>query len=158
MAMPAFALEIKCPDFKDGQAIPRDFTCMGRNQSPELSWQGEPERTESFALVCEDPDAPMGTWTHWVVFNIPVSTHAIHAGASPDALLGGSAQQGLNDFQKIGSGGPCPPTGQRHRYEFKLYALDTIVTLTGAVTRSQLLAAMEGHILAEARLTGTFRR
>lgn len=155
---PVFAFELKSVDFREGQPIPKEFTCMGRNQSPSLSWQGEPERTKSFALICEDPDAPAGVWTHWVVCNIPASTHALAPGAAPDAVLSGSAEQGLNDFKKIGYGGPCPPMGQNHRYEFKLYALDQLLPLTGVVTRSQLLAAMEGHVLAEARLTGTFRR
>ena len=131
---------------------------MASNRSPSLSWQGEPEGTLSFALICEDPDAPAGVWTHWVVFNLPASARSLFGGVSPDEALLGSGQQGLNDFQKIGYGGPCPPLGQKHRYEFKLYALDIMLPLTGAVTRSNLLAAMEGHVLAKAKLTGMFRR
>jgi Raf kinase inhibitor-like YbhB/YbcL family protein len=158
LGMSAYALEIQSPDFKEGQMIPRSFTCMGSNQSPSLSWQGEPEGTVSFALICEDPDAPVGVWTHWIVFNLPASIHSLAEGVSPDAALAGGAQQGLSDFQKTGYGGPCPPLGQKHRYEFKLYALDIILSLTGAVTRAQLLAAIEGHVLAEACLTGMFKR
>ena len=158
MTMPAYALSIKSSDFMDGKPIPRDYTCMGRNQSPALSWGGEPGGTVSFALICEDPDAPMGTWTHWVIFNLPASLHELSGGLEAEGAVAGSGQQGVNDFQKNGYGGPCPPMGQTHRYQFKLYALDTMLSLTGSVTRSKLLAAMEGHIMAEAQVMGTFRR
>jgi Raf kinase inhibitor-like YbhB/YbcL family protein len=158
VAMPVFAMELKSSDFQEGHALSRDWTCMGRNQSPALSWQGAPEKTVSFALICEDPDAPAGTWTHWIVFNLPPTVHGLPGGVSSEGTLFGSGQQGMNDFQKIGYGGPCPPMGQSHRYQFKLYALDAMLPLTGLVTRDKFLVAIEGHVLAEADLTGVFRR
>jgi Raf kinase inhibitor-like YbhB/YbcL family protein len=152
------AFEIKSPDIKEGGVIPREFTCAGRNQSPALSWSGEPKGTVSFVLICEDPDAPLGTWAHWLIFDIPASIHELTGGVASVEILPSGARQGRNDFQMIGYGGPCPPVGQSHRYMFKLVALDEMLLLSGDATRDRLVAAMQGHVLAETKLTGTFKR
>ena len=140
--------------FKDGGVIPQEYTGFGRDLSPPLSWSGVPEGTRSIALICEDPDAPMGTWTHWVIYNIPPDTHGLPENVSPKETLPNGALQGRNDFRRIGYGGPKPPSGI-HRYFFKLYALDKELDLTPGVTRDQLLRAMKGHILAEGQIMGT---
>ncbi len=154
----AMAMELKSSDFSAGSLIPRDFTCEGRDVSPALAWEGAPQGTASFALICDDPDAPMGTWVHWVIFNIPASAHQLASGVPDTEVLSDSTRQGINDSQMTGYGGPCPPPGKAHRYYFKLYALDAMLPLSGRVTKEKLLAAMQGHILAQAQTMGTYRR
>ena len=152
------ALEIKSSAFINGAAIPRQYTCEGRDVSPELQWEGAPVGTISFALICDDPDAPMGTWVHWVIYNIPVVGHGLPEGVAMGESLKDGARQGFTDFQRTGYGGPCPPPGKPHRYFFRLYALDAMLTIKGKVTKESLLSAMQGHILAQAGLMGTYKR
>lgn len=143
--------------FTDGGTIPQKYTCDGADVSPPLAWDNVPEGTKSFALICDDPDAPMGTWVHWVLFNLPADTRNLPEAVPPDKELPSGARQGTNDFRKIGYGGPCPPSGT-HRYYFKLYALDTLLELPAGISKAQLLKAMEGHVLAEGQLMGRYSR
>ncbi len=142
------------PAFSEGKPIPPRFTADGPDLSPELRIQGAPEGTVSFALIMDDPDAPMGTWVHWVVWNIPGDTAVIPEGGPP-----GGAVEGTNSWGRTGWGGPSPPRGTGvHRYVFKLYALDTTLDLPASTDKAGLLKAMEGHVLGEARLMGTYTR
>jgi len=150
-------MEIKSSAFGSGEMIPAKYTCDGADFSPQLEWSGSPAGTRSFALICDDPDAPMGTWVHWVIYDIPPSATMLAEGISREKDLPGGGTQGINDFRKIGYGGPCPPGGT-HRYFFKLYALDAMLGLKPGITKDQLLTAMRGHILGEAQLMGTYRR
>jgi Raf kinase inhibitor-like YbhB/YbcL family protein len=151
------ALVITSSAFSEGQAIPKRYTCDGPDVSPDLAWSGVPDGGASLALICDDPDAPMGTWVHWVLFNIPAGADGLPAEIPSDAVLENGACHGTNDFRRLGYGGPCPPGGT-HRYFFKLYALDTMLELDSGITKAQLLDAMEGHILAEGQLMGTYSR
>ena len=137
--------------------IPTRFTCYRPDDSPDLARIGVHETAQRLAVICDEPDAPMGTWVHWVLFNIPLGTSGLPSEIPPDATLENGARHGTNDFGRLGYGGPCPPGGT-HRYFFKLYALDTELDLEGGITKAQLLEAMEGHILAEAQLMGTYSR
>lgn len=150
-------IKITSPAFEEGGLIPEKYTCDGMDVSPPLAWTSVPEDTKTFALICDDPDAPMGTWVHWILFNLPAHVMELPENIIPEKNLETGARQGMNDFHKIGYGGPCPPGGT-HRYFFKLYALDTEVNLEAGATKSQLLQAMEGHILAEAQLIGKYSR
>jgi len=152
-------MEIKLTSkaFQEGGMIPRQYTCDGKDISPPLQWDKAPERTRSFALICDDPDAPMGTWVHWVIYNIPADARQLAEGVPPTERLPNGARQGKNDFRKIGYGGPCPPRGT-HRYFFKVYALDVLLDLPSGATKAQLEKAMEGHILARGQLMGKYAR
>lgn len=143
--------------FEEGGMIPRKYTCDGADISPPLAWTGVPENAKTLALISDDPDAPMGTWVHWVLFNLPASEKGLPEGVPTDRELKNGARQGRNDFRHIGYGGPCPPSGT-HRYFFKLYALDKALDLPAGTTRAELLQAMEGHILAQGQLMGRYRR
>src|SRR5262249_12485986 len=121
-------------------------------------WSDAPQGTKGFALVCDDPDAPAGTWVHWVIYNVPPSTTGFDEKVPASETLASGAKQGVNDFKRIGYGGPCPPPGKPHRYFFKLYALDSEPSLKPRATKPDLLKAMEGHILAESSLMGTYQR
>ena len=151
-------LQLKSSDFASGQKIPKQFTCEGEDISPALSWNDPPAGTKSFALIVDDPDAPAGTWVHWVIWNIPASTHQLPENLAKSDRLDNGATQGRNDFGKTGYNGPCPPPGKAHRYFFRLYALDGKLTLPPGASRQQLDGAMQGHILAQAEYLGTFRR
>ena len=151
------AITITSTVFYEGSMIPQNYTCDGEDISPSLAWSGVPDGTKSLALICDDPDAPMGTWVHWVLFNIPAHIMELPANIPPDKIIQNGAKHGINDFQKFGYGGPCPPGGT-HRYYFKLYALDTEINGEPGITKSQLLQAMEGHILAEGQLMGRYSR
>ena len=142
-------MKISSPDFQPGQMIPAAFTCQGRDVSPALKIEGIPEGTETLALIVDDPDAPVGTWIHWVVYDIQPRAQILE-GEIPGI-------QGSNDFRRLDYGGPCPPSGT-HRYFFKLYALDTVLGLKPGVTKKELLAAMEGHILEQAELVGLYKK
>jgi Raf kinase inhibitor-like YbhB/YbcL family protein len=144
--------------FRHGQPIPKDCTCDGEDRSPHLAWSEIPVDTRSFALVCDDPDAPRGTWVHWVLFNLPADAVELAPGVPPTPELPSGARQGLNDFGNIGYGGPCPPPGKPHRYFFRLYALDCALNRAPGVTRSDLDLAMADHILADTALMGTYQR
>ena len=150
-------IKITSSAFTEGSMIPKRYTCDAEDVSPDLTWTGVPEGTKSLALICDDPDAPMGTWVHWVLFNLPPDINGLHAEIPPEKTLKNGARHGQNDFRKFGYGGPCPPGGT-HRYFFKLYALDTVINLESGITKAQLLEAMEGHILAEGQLMGKYKR
>jgi Raf kinase inhibitor-like YbhB/YbcL family protein len=150
-------LKITSTAFEDGDMIPKNYTCDGDNVSPELSWSGAPAETKSFSIICDDPDAPVRIWVHWVVYNIPGNSKGIAEAVSTDKKLNNGTLQGLNDFGMTGYGGPCPPRGT-HRYFFKVYALDTALTIQEDVTKDVLLASMEGHVLAEGELMGRYSR
>ena len=144
--------------FKEGEPIPARYTCEGENLSPYLTWGGIPDGTVSFALIVDDPDAPAGVFTHWVLFNIPSSMSELEEGAGNQVRTAIGALHGKNDMNKNMYGGPCPPAGKPHRYQFTLYALDTTLDLAEGVSKKQALAAIEGHVLARSTLTGTFKR
>jgi len=150
-------IKITSSAFTEGSMIPKRYTCDAKDVSPDLTWSGVPEGTISLALICDDPDAPMGTWVHWVLFNLPPDITDLHAEIPPEKTLKNGARHGKNDFGKFGYGGPCPPSGT-HRYFFKLYALDTVINLESGITKAQLLEAIEGHILAEGQLMGKYKR
>jgi hypothetical protein len=152
------AFTIKSPAFKDGDLMDAKYSCKGIDASPALGWENAPLGTKSFALICDDPDAPMMTWVHWVVYDIPANVTGLPEGVPKDRTLSNGAKQGVTDFRNIGYGGPCPPPGGPHRYFFKLYALDTVLNLAPGLTKKALLKAMEGHILGEAQIVGRFKR
>lgn len=150
-------IKVESSAFQDGAMIPKAYTCDGANVSPPLDWKDVPEKTKTLALITDDPDAPAKTWVHWVVFNLPARAKGLAENVAAQGSLAGGGTQGTNDFRKVGYGGPCPPGGT-HRYFFKLYALDTELTLDSTATKDQLLKAMEGHILAEGQLMGRYSR
>lgn len=152
-------MEIKLTStaFQEGGMIPKQYTGDGADVSPPLAWSSVPEGTRSFALICDDPDAPMGTWDHWVLYNLPADIRELPENVPAKETLENGAKQGINGSGRIGYQGPAPPSGT-HRYFFKLYALDTQLDLTSRVTKKQLLKAMEGHILAEGQLMGRYKR
>jgi Raf kinase inhibitor-like YbhB/YbcL family protein len=153
----AATLHVTSSAFVEGDPIPAKYTCQGEDLSPPLSWEGLPDGTQSIALICDDPDAPGGTWVHWVLYDLLPVTE-LSEGIAPTELLPGGGTQGTNDFRRIGYGGPCPPPGGAHRYFFKVYALDTALGLDPGASKSDVERAMEGHILAEGRLMGTYQR
>ncbi|MCJ7568511.1 MAG: YbhB/YbcL family Raf kinase inhibitor-like protein [Anaerolineales bacterium] len=140
--------------FLEGEPIPTLYTCNGDDVSPPLAWSGTPNDTSSFALIMDDPDAPMG-WVHWVLFNLPGDAATLDVGLRPEAEAPAGSRQGTNSWGRLGYGGPCPPSGI-HRYFFKLYALDISLALDESATKEDVLAAMEGHILSETALMGTY--
>jgi hypothetical protein len=152
------ALELKTTAFSPGGTIPKKFTCDGPDLSPALSWSNPPAGVESFALLVDDPDAPVGTWVHWVLFDLPATARELPEGVSATEQLEGGARQGRNDFRKIGYGGPCPPPGGPHRYYFRLYALNTKLNLKAGATKADVEKAMAGHIQAQAELMGRYGR
>ncbi|HEY0041541.1 MAG TPA: YbhB/YbcL family Raf kinase inhibitor-like protein [Flavisolibacter sp.] len=139
--------------FEEGKPIPARYTCDSVNISPPLNWSGFPEKTKSFAIIMDDPDAPMGTWVHWVIYNIPGTITSLQEKKSAEQI---KSIDGLNSWNEKGYNGPCPPDGT-HRYNFKLYALDKILNPKEGMTKEELLEAMKGHILGETSLTGLFR-
>jgi len=150
-------IKITSSAFTEGSMIPKRYTCDAEDVSPDLAWTAVPDGTKSLALICDDPDAPMGNWVHWVLFNLPPDINKLHAEIPPEETLKNGARHGKNDFGKFGYGGPCPPGGT-HRYFFKLYALDTVIKLESGITKAQLLTAMERHILDEGQLIGKYKR
>ena len=154
------ALILTSGAFTAGGVIPAKHSCDGADVSPSLAWNGAPPGTVTFALIADDPDAPAGTWVHWVLFNLPGSLTALPEGVPKiDQLANlGGALQGRNDFRHVGYGGPCPPPGKTHRYFFKLYALDAMLPLKAGATKQEVERAMHGHVLAETSLMGTYAR
>ncbi|MER3427210.1 MAG: YbhB/YbcL family Raf kinase inhibitor-like protein [Pyrinomonas sp.] len=150
-------MKITSAAFQDGGLIPRKYTCDGEDLSPPLAWADLPRETQSIALIADDPDAPRGTWVHWVIYDLPPEARELSEGVPPADTLPNGAKQGRNDFGKIGYGGPCPPRGT-HRYFFKLYALDRKLGLPAGKTKQELLDAMRGYVLAEAQLMGRYGR
>lgn len=152
-AVPEFTLT--SPAFKNSEAIPSKNTCEGENVSPALNWKNAPPATQSFVLILENPDSPIGSWTHWILYNIPPVISNLPGELPKADRLANGEIHGRNDFQVLGYGGPCPPSGT-HRYSFHLYALDYAPALEKSLRKTEVRKAMEGHILGEAVLTGTY--
>jgi hypothetical protein len=152
------AFELQSPAFRSGGDIPVKHTCDGADQSPTVRWSDPPANTKSFALIMDDPDAPAGTWVHWVLYGIPPTLRELPEGVATRDTVAGVGDQGMNDFRKVGYGGPCPPRGLAHRYFFRLYALDTELKLPPRKTKADLLKAIEGHVLGQAELMGRYHR
>jgi Raf kinase inhibitor-like YbhB/YbcL family protein len=152
------SLELSTTAFSNGGNIPKKYTCDGPDLSPALTWNGAPAGTQTFALIADDPDAPVGTWVHWVLYNAPGGAQGLTEGIKKDDQLSDGTLQGRNDFRKIGYGGPCPPPGKPHRYFFKLYALDAKLNLKPGATKAEVESAMKGHILAQAEWLGRYGR
>lgn len=144
--------------FANGERIPKKYTCEDVDVSPPLSWEGVPSETKSLVLIMDDPDAPMGTWVHWVVYDMPASLTGLPENVEKSPTVNGVGTQGKNDFRRAGYGGPCPPPGKPHRYFFKLYALDTLLNIAPGATKAEVEKAMRGHILAQGQLMGTYSR
>ncbi len=149
--------KLSSPAFADGQMIPPKYTADGEDISPPLAWEGLPQETQCLALICDDPDAPVGTWVHWLMWNIPRDVSSLPENVPMQKQLATGARQGVNDFGRIGYGGPAPPSGT-HRYFFRLYALHTVLDLPAGSGRAQLEKAMKGRILGQAQLMGKYAR
>lgn len=154
----AMAFSITSPAFDANGAIPKRHSCDGANRSPALRWSEAPTRTQRFALIVDDPDAPGGTWVHWVLYDLPAGAMSLPEGIGDDETLADGAKQGLNGFRKVGYGGPCPPPGKPHRYVFTLYALDAPTGAEARASKANVLRAIEGHVLGRAELVGTYAR
>jgi len=154
----SWSMEITSSAFRSNGNIPRANSCDGADLSPPLAWQNAPSGSATFALIVDDPDAPAGIWVHWLLYELPGSAKEIAAGIARSEILPSGAKQGINDFGRVGYGGPCPPPGTAHRYSFKLYALDTHVTLKARATKNQLLDAIQGHTIGAAEIVGHYRR
>jgi len=154
----SLALKLTSPAFLEGEPIPAKYTGEGLDVSPPLQWVQSPPTTASFAVTCDDPDAPMGTWDHWVIFNIPADSRKLAEAVPPQEVLPDGTRQGLNDFGEVGYRGPMPPPGKPHRYFFRLYALDSVLDLPKTAKREDLEKMMKGHVIAEAKLMGTYQR
>ncbi len=150
-------MKITSSAFAEGGMIPSKYTCDGQDISPPLGWDAVPDGTKSIALISDDPDAPVGTWVHWVLFNLPADTRKLEENIPADKTLPNGARQGTTDFGRVGYGGPCPPSGT-HRYFFKIYALDTKLDLAAGAKKGELLKAMEGHVLGQGQLIGKYKR
>jgi Raf kinase inhibitor-like YbhB/YbcL family protein len=150
-------MQLSSDAFANGQPIPDKYTCHGQDMSPPLKWSGAPSQTKSIALTVEDPDAPSGTFTHWVIFNVPATATSFSEDIAKTGTLPDGSKQGNNSFGNIGYNGPCPPAGQMHHYIFKIYALDSTVSLDTGAQKEDLLNAINGHILAQGEWTGTYQ-
>lgn len=151
------AIQVVSPAFDPQTSIPIKYTCRGRDISPPLEWTDIPGAVKSFALIVDDPDAPMGTWVHWVLFNIPASTRSLPENVPPGPRLDDGSVQGVGSAGENGYQGPCPPSG-RHRYYFKIYALDTELNLPPSANKNAVVAAIQGHVLAQGQLMGYFSK
>jgi len=152
------AFSIRAEAFNPGGDIPRKFSCQGSDTSPALVWTDPPAGTQSIVLIVDDPDAPAGTWVHWVLYDLPPSARRLREALPPTAEVAGGGRQGANDFGKTGYGGPCPPPGKPHRYFFKLYALDSTLNLKAGATKADVEQAMKGHVLAKTEVMGRYAR
>lgn len=150
-------MQIISSAFSNNEMIPSRYTCDGKNISPPLVFSGIPRGSKTLVLICDDPDAPAGTWVHWVMYNIPANTSALPEGISAKEKLSDGSRQGLNDFRNIGYGGPCPPGGT-HRYFFKLYALQDSLKNIPKATKAEIERAMEEHVIASCQLIGKYKR
>jgi Raf kinase inhibitor-like YbhB/YbcL family protein len=157
LSVQGVSLSLESSAFADGEAIPLRYTCDGEDLSPPLAWGEPPAGTLSLALIADDPDAPVGTWVHWVLFNLPADTRSLPEGLLPEAAVAGGLQ-GINGWKELGYGGPCPPKGSTHRYFFKLYALDTALDLEAGASKADVEKAMDGHILGQGQLVGRYGR
>jgi Raf kinase inhibitor-like YbhB/YbcL family protein len=155
---PPMSLTISSSAFSNGGTIPKKFTCDGPDVSPPLTWTEPAAETKSLALLVDDPDAPVGNWSHWTMWNLPVSSRGLPEAVSKEAPLSDGTEQGKNDFGKTGYNGPCPPPGKPHRYYFKLFALDTKLDLKAGSRKKELETAMKGHIVAQSEWMGTYGR
>jgi Raf kinase inhibitor-like YbhB/YbcL family protein len=151
-------LSITSPAFQEGDKMPDKYTSQGEDISPPLAWSEPPEGTQSFVLIMDDPDAPGGTFTHWVIFNIPSNSRGLSEGVPTEDQLSDGTIQGKNDFDRIGYRGPSPPPGRAHRYKFTLYALEQSLDLKAGASKNQILDAIQEHILAQGELTGIYQR
>ncbi len=153
-------LRLTSPAIASGAAITDDYACTGADQSPALAWSGAPQstKTKSFALIVDDPDAPLGTFVHWVAYNIPAAVTSLPAGMPKTAEIAGGGTNGINSFGHIGYNGPCPPPGKMHHYHFHLFALDSTLTPGDQADAAAVRSAMNGHVLATTELVGTFER
>jgi Raf kinase inhibitor-like YbhB/YbcL family protein len=151
-------LELKSSAFTNSGSIPKQHTCDGSDRSPALAWNDSPQGTRSFALIMDDPDAPMGTFVHWVMYNLPPSARQLPEGIPGNEAVQDGGLQGVNDFPRTGYGGPCPPPGRPHRYYFKLYALDSTLSLKAGAQKKDVEEQMKGHILAQGTLMGRYGR
>ena len=151
-------MQLTSTAFAEGAAIPAKHAYDVKNVSPPLKWSGVPPGAKSLVLIADDPDAPVGTWVHWVLYDLATTTTELPEDVAKSQFVAGGAKQGLNDFRQLGYGGPCPPPGKAHRYFFKLYALDKMLELKPGLTKKDIEAAMEKHILAQGRLMGTYQR
>lgn len=158
VGVPATALDLRSPAFPGGGDVPVPYTCDGKDVSPPLRWSDPPAGTKAFALIVDDPDAPAGTWVHWVLYAIPAPARALPEGVPREETVPGVGAQGVNDFRKVGYGGPCPPPGPAHRYVFRLYALDTALAPAPRMTKADLLKTIEGHVLGHADVMGRYTR
>jgi Raf kinase inhibitor-like YbhB/YbcL family protein len=149
---------VKSPAFAAGTMIPRVYTCSGADRSPPLVWTGVPRSAKSLALIVDDPDAPAGTWVHWVIFNVPAREPRLEEGVAKTESLADGTRQGVNSFGKVGYDGPCPPPGDPHHYHFRLFALDSILNLRAGAGAADLEAATRGHVVATAEIIGKFGR
>lgn len=152
------SIQVTSTAFSEGQSIPQKYSGQGEDISPPLKWSPPPAGTKSLALVVEDPDAPLITFTHWSVYNLPPDKTSLPEGVSKSEMLADGSEQGKNSFLKIGYAGPLPPTKKPHRYFFKMYALDTTLDLEPGAGRKQLLRAMDGHVLDEGQLMGIYQK
>jgi Raf kinase inhibitor-like YbhB/YbcL family protein len=150
-------IKITSAAFGQMQPIPPQYTCDGADISPPLSWSGLPAAAKSLVLIADDPDAPAGTWVHWVLYDLPPTIDRLPENIPKTDTLAGGGKQGKTDFNRIGWGGPCPPGGT-HRYFFKIYALDTMLNLSAGKTRTEIEKAIKGHVLAKGELAGTYKR
>jgi hypothetical protein len=151
-------ISVRSTAFLEGETIPQKYTCDGEDISPPLAWQDVPEGAKSLALIADDPDAPVGTWVHWVLYDLPASEKGLPEGVPVNQMIAGSGAQGSNSSRKNGYSGPCPPGGAPHRYYFKLYVLDVELGLAPGATKADLEKAMQGHILAQGQLMGRYGR
>jgi len=155
---PTEKFSLQSPAFQEGGRIPTEYTSDGTDISPPLSWSGSPEGAKTFALIVDDPDAPSGAFTHWVIFNIPGTARQLRENLPGLETLPDGSVQGTNDFGKIGYGGPSPPSGSTHKYRFRIYAVDTQLKLPAGSSKQELLSAIDGHVLATGELTGKYGR
>jgi len=151
-------LQVESTAFAEGQAIPPQYTCDGADVSPPVSWSGAPEGTQSFVLILDDPDAPGGTWDHWILFNIPATTRSLPEAVPGDENVEGIGVHGSNSWRHLGYGGPCPPPGPAHGYAFRVYALDSTLDLEAGIRKRDVEQAMIGHVLATGQLIGRYGR
>ncbi len=151
-------MQLTSSAFQQGSSIPVQHTCDDANVSPPLQWTGVPPASKTLALIADDPDAPMGTWVHWVLYDLPLSVSALPEAIARTQYAVAGAKQGVNDFGHLGYGGPCPPPGKPHRYFFKLFALDIELPLAPGATKAQVEKGIAGHVLAQAELMGTYQR
>jgi Raf kinase inhibitor-like YbhB/YbcL family protein len=158
ISLPANTVALTSDAFADASSIPTEYTCEGQDISPPLRWSGAPVEAQAFVLLVDDPDAPGGTFAHWLIYDLQPSTTELPAGIPVDAVLPDGGKQGKNDFGKIGYGGPCPPKGSEHRYRFRIFALDAPLNLDSGKSKGDVEHAMQGHILGGGELTGRFKR